>query len=91
MGAAGVCLASDFAGALRAFDFAGFDLDDFDEFALTRFFFDVVFLAALRALDFFEAFLFEAFFVAITLLPSPLQLQGYSMRGATAFMGWSTV
>ena len=79
MGACGVCLAFDFAGALRAFAFEDVGFEDFDfvDFALERFFFDLVFVPGLRALDFFEAFLIEVFFATITLLLTELlSLQG---------------
>ena len=70
MGWGEVCLAFDFAGAFRAFDFEAFDFDDFDfaDLALEGFFRNLAFFAGLRALDFFEPFLFDVFFAAIALL-----------------------
>ena len=54
-----------FFESFEAFDFASFD---FEAFALEGFFLDLVFFAGLRALDFFEPFLFDTFFAAIALL-----------------------
>jgi hypothetical protein len=55
---------------LRPFDVDDFDFEDFNfaVLALEGFFRDLAFFSVLRALDFFEPFLFDVFFAAIALL-----------------------